>query len=334
MGSVDNVLYDQEIHSICIPEAVRQGGRATNELVAEGVAFLHRDGIVILENAVDTAHIDTLNALLSREALELAADPDHHFNFGKQTRNMDQAPPPRQDLMFKDIWCNPFAAAILAGILGPRPVVHYANGNTALMAAATGRQPVHSDSEFAHPTFPFAMVVNINLVDTCAENGATEFWPGTHHCSTVDEHALAAAADGGEQPPRRLLDIKPELVEARRRHSPPVQARTKKGSLIIRDLRLWHAGMPNLTDEPRVMLAFVAQPAWFQGRSQVKLPLSVRPLIQSWSDELGFDAEWVEEEVDHKKIRSTNVDFDTKSPALAKYRDVFAHRPAYYPPAY
>ena len=27
------------------------------------------------------------------------------------------------------------------------------------------------------------------------------------------------------------------------------------GSIIIRDLRLWHAGMPNKTEEPRVMLA-------------------------------------------------------------------------------
>lgn len=118
MGSVENILYDQEIHSLFIPENIRQSGKATNELVAEGVAFLHRDGMVVLENAVDTAHIDTLNNLLSKEALELAADPSHHFNFGKETQNMDQAPPPQKDLMFKDIWCNPFAAAILAGILG------------------------------------------------------------------------------------------------------------------------------------------------------------------------------------------------------------------------
>jgi ectoine hydroxylase-related dioxygenase (phytanoyl-CoA dioxygenase family) len=238
---------------------------------------------------------------------------------------MDQAPPPRRDLMFKDVWCNPFAAAVLAGILGPQPVVHYANGNTALKA--TGRQPVHSDCEFEHPNFPFAMVVNINLVDTNAENGGTEFWPGSHHCSTIDEH------DGlkcGES----QLEIKPECVAARRKHSPPIQASTKKGSLIIRDLRLWHAGMPNKTDSPRIMLAFVMQPAWFQGRSKVKLPTSVRDLVESWRDELQFDAEWVEEEVDHKKIRSTNVDFDTKSKVLEKYRKDLAHVPPYYPKAY
>src|SRR5438876_472580 len=74
-------LHDQVIHSIVIPEDIRQSGKPTNELIAEAVAFLHRDGIVVLENAIDTAHLDTLNALLSNEALELAADPDHHFNF-------------------------------------------------------------------------------------------------------------------------------------------------------------------------------------------------------------------------------------------------------------
>ena len=146
MGSAENQLYDQQIHTIIIPENVRQSGKATNEIVAEGVAFLHRDGIVVLENAVDATHLDTLNSILSKEALEIAEDPNHHFNFGKDTRNMDQAPPPRRDLMFKDVWCNPFAAAVLTGILGPRPVVHYANGNTALKA--TSRQPVHSDCQF------------------------------------------------------------------------------------------------------------------------------------------------------------------------------------------
>ena len=223
MGSPGAQLYDQEVHIIHIPEGIRKSEKATNEIIAEAVTFLHRDGIIVLENAIDTSHLDTLNSLLSKEAIEIAADPDHHFNFGKETQNMDQAPPPRRELMFKDIWCNPFAAAICAGILGPRPVVHYANGNTALKA--TGRQPVHSDCEFAHPNFPFAMVVNINLVDTSALNGATEFWPGSHHCSTVDDHLVLDE--------RRLLDIRPEHVEARRKHSPPIQVGTKKGSLVF-----------------------------------------------------------------------------------------------------
>lgn len=316
---------DQEVHVVHVPEDVRRSGKATLELIAEGAAFLHKDGIIVLENAIDTAHIDTLNAKLAPEALEIAADPDHHFNFGKQTRNMDQAPPPTKELMYKDIWCNPFAAAILSATLGPRPVIHYANGNTALKASPDGRQPVHSDCEFAHPAyFPFAYVINISLVDVTAENGGTEVWIGSHHVSVQDAHVSDCDNE-------QLLSIRPELLEERRKHSPPIQASTKKGSLVIRDLRLWHAGMPNLTDEPRVMLAFVASPEWWQGKSKILLPKDVKEMVESWKHELQYDADYVEGEVEYKKLSSSNVDFGSKSKILEKFESEMSVWPDYVP---
>ena len=327
MGSyTPEKIFDQEVHAVSIPESVRLEGIATPEVVAEAVAFLHKDGIVVLDNAIDKSHLEAINEVLSKEALEIAADPNHHFNFGRETRNMDQAPPPTKDLMFKDVWCNPFAAAVLAAAMGPKPVVHYANGNTALKA--TGRQPVHSDCDFKHPCyFPHAYVINISLVDTSARNGATEVWPGSHHVSTAEAHVTPTLSEHD-------LVIGEEFLAERRKHSPPIQASTKRGSLIIRDLRLWHAGMPNRTDKPRVMLAFVSQPAWFQGRSKVILPKNVKSLVESWSDELHFDAEWVDGEVDHKKISSEGVDFDTKSGALERYREELAFWPSYVPRHY
>ena len=89
--------------------------------------------------------------------------------------------------------------------------------------------------------------------------------------------------------------------------------------------------MPNLTDEPRVMLAFVIQPSWFQARSKILLPQNVKEMVESWQDELQFDAEYVEGEVDHKKLSSTGVDFDTKSPALNKWREELSRWPDYAP---
>ncbi|KIW31662.1 uncharacterized protein PV07_03274 [Cladophialophora immunda] len=327
MGSYTPV-HDQEVHTIHIPEEVRQSGQAPLDLVGEGAAFLHKDGIVVLDNAIDPAHLDALNAQLAPEALEIAADPDHHFNFGKHTRNMDQAPPPTRALMFKDVWCNPFAAAILAAVLGPRPVIHYANGNTALQAPPDGRQPVHSDCEFAHPAyFPFAYVININLVDVTPENGGTEVWVGSHHVSVHEAHNRAAKDEGDED----LLTIQPGPLEQRRAHSPPVQVRTRKGSLIIRDLRLWHAGRPNLTAAPRIMLAFVASPAWWRGRSRIKLPRDVRDLVEGWADEMAYAADWVDGEVDHKKLRSAGVDFDGDAAVLNRFRRELSVWPEYRP---
>jgi len=317
-------IHDQEIHTIYIPEEVRKAGIPSLELIAEGASFLHKDGIIVLDNAIDVSHIDTLNAKLSPEALEIANDPDHHFNFGKHTRNMDQAPPPTKSLMFKDLWCNPFAAAILAAVLGPKPVIHYANGNTALKAPPHGRQPVHSDCEFSHPAyFPFAYVINVNLVDVTPENGGTEIWVGSHHVSVQEAHNPAEECE-------ELLTIRPELLEERRKHSPPIRASTKRGSIIIRDLRLWHAGMPNLTDEPRVMLAFVASPAWWQGRAKIVLPKSVKDMVESWTD-LEFAAEYVDGEVDHKKLKGAGVDFGSNSKVLEKYNEELSRWPSYTP---
>jgi hypothetical protein len=321
-------LYDQSVHTIQISETLRLSGKPTLDIIAEGAAFLYRDGIIILENAIDKSHLDILNAKLSHEALEIAQKPDWHFNFGKDTLNMDQAPPPTAPLMYKDVWCNPFAAAILNATLGPKPVIHYANGNTAL-GPATGRQPVHSDCDFAHPiTFPFAHVINIPLVDVSPDNGSTEVCPGSHHVSMPDAHVST--------PGEHMLGIRKDLLAQRAEHSPPIQPRVKKGSLIIRDLRLWHAGMPNKTSVPRVMLAFVAQPAWFQGRSRVQLPKSVRGMVERWEEEDGlcFCAKWVDGEVDHKVLSSKGVDFDTHSEALLRFRRELSEVPGWMPRFY
>lgn len=319
--------HDQKVHTIVIPESVRERGEVPMEMIAEGAAFLHKDGILVLENAIESSHLETLNRQLAAEALEIAGDPSHHFNFGKQTRNMDQAPPPSRALMYQDVWCNGFAAAILAAVLGPRPVVHYANGNTALKAPPHGRQPVHSDCDFAHPAyFPFAYVVNVPLVDVSAQNGGTEVWVGSHHVSVLEAHTDRRDADCEE-----LLAIRPHLLEQRRSHSPPVQVTTKRGSLIIRDLRLWHAGMPNLTDQPRVMLAFVVSPAWWQGKGRIVLPLDVKDMVEGWKDHLAFAADYVVGQVDHKKLSSDGIDFGSASHVLNTYQTELSRWPDYTP---
>ncbi len=92
---------------------------------------------------------------------------------------------------------------------------------------------------------------------------------------------------------------------------------------------LFLAGMPNKTNEPRVMLAFLVEPAWFQGKGLVTLPTSVKDFVESWSDELQFAADWVDE-VDYKKIQSPDANFDTGSNVLEKYRKELAHRPPYF----
>lgn len=109
------------------------------------------------------------------------------------------------------------------------------------------RQPVHSDADFAHPSHPFALVVNVPLISMTPETGSTEIWLGTQ--------GFDIKAQEGAHGDRASGRIMSDLLEKRRADRPPLQPIVPKGSLIVRDLRLWHAGMPNYSSDVRVMLA-------------------------------------------------------------------------------
>ena len=135
--------------------------------------------------------------------------------------------------------------------LGPYPSLRFISGNTALPPtpdSPPASQPTHNDADFDHLTIPFALVINLPLVTMTPENGSTEIWLGTHINTTI-------ADQDGEHGDRASGCIKTHLLRQRKKFRGPSQPYIKKGSVIIRDLRLWHGGKPNLGTEPRVMLA-------------------------------------------------------------------------------
>lgn len=149
-----------------------------------------------------------------------------------------------------DAVTDPLATQITSTVLGPRPKFTFCSGNSAmppLPDVAPQRQPVHSDADFAHPSHAFALVVNVPLVGMTPENGSTEVWLGTHDTSIADQEGAHGERASGR--------IKEALLEERRNLAPPLQPVVPKGSVIVRDLRLWHAGMPNYSNDVRVMLA-------------------------------------------------------------------------------
>jgi hypothetical protein len=113
----------------------------------------------------------------------------------------------------------------------------------------TLRQDVHADLDFDdHLDFPFAYTVNFYLCDTSPANGMTEWWVGTHHRGNKNIRKLN----------KRLTPyILDEEVEKRRKICPPVRPSVPRGSVVIRDLRIWHAGVPNETTVPRIMFGLV-----------------------------------------------------------------------------
>lgn len=154
--------------------------------------------------------------------------------------------------------------------------------------AAPQRQPVHSDADFDHPCHPFALVINIPLVTMTPENGSTEVWLGTH---TAD-----VSAQEGKHGERASGRIREELLAERREVRRPSQPVVRKGSIVLRDLRLWHAGMPNLSKEVRVMLAMIHFAPWYRNRMRLQFGDDMKGKLAGVESWLGIPVDWVKSE--------------------------------------
>ncbi len=100
-------------------------------------------------------------------------------------------------------------------------------------------------------------MVKVPLVEMTPENGSTEVWLGTHYISSKE-------AQEGEHGERASGMVKKDFLERRREERPPSQPVVRKGSIIVRDLRLWHGGKPNWTERTRVMLAMIHFAPWYR----------------------------------------------------------------------
>lgn len=173
--------------------------------------------------------------------------------------NIQQDPPATKQYFDPSIFLNPIATQVTSSVLGPRPRLSFLSGNTALPPTPDvppQSQPTHSDADIDHPNCPFALVVNVGLVEMKPENGSTEIWLGTQNHNLEVQQGRHGERDSGK--------IKVDLLEARRKERPSCQPVVKKGSIVIRDLRLWHGGKPNFTDEVRVMLAMIHFAPWYR----------------------------------------------------------------------
>jgi len=110
---------------------------------------------------------------------------------------------------------------------------------------------------------PFFVIVNVPLCSFNTNTGSTEFWLGSHASTSGKDQVFTTNTEEtapanptvkvGE--PLHYGYVLPELVEKRRQMRPPLQPVCEKGDIMLRDVRTWHAGMPNESDNYRVMLA-------------------------------------------------------------------------------
>lgn len=279
----------------------RAAGGLTREHLDTALHALRTDGFVVLADAVDTAHVDVLHDRMLRDLEQLRARPDVPYNWN--TGNVQQDPPPFPPYLFTDILLNEHVIAISSALLGPsvRNVLYA--GNTAV--TSDERQPVHADSghlwpsdmlDVAHP--PAELVINVPTVDVSPDNGATEIWPGTH---------LELGVSRGQD-----IKVAQELLEKRRAVSPPFQPTLRRGSVLIRDVRLWHAGMPNRTPNPRPMIAMVHACGWLAGGKPLTFPTETRSFFDH--PVLAMHARFTDEPIDHISAPQ-GFEFDPSSAA-------------------
>jgi hypothetical protein len=145
-----------------------------------------------------------------------------------------------------DVITHPLALAVIDELIGKDCICHYFASDTPL--PGSDYQRVHSDIHLLYPDMPFSLpayslVVNIPLVEFREENGPLEIWPG-------GTHLMPGGID--------LQELAPHV------HSERVLM--PAGSLLIRDMRMWHRGTPNRSEAPRPNLALIYSRHWLKTR--------------------------------------------------------------------
>ncbi|KAK4864576.1 hypothetical protein LT330_009571 [Penicillium expansum] len=261
--------------------------RLSHQNLEVAVRSLHQDGLVVIENVIPHDCLDRLNKKMIEDAYSLQSRKgDSPFNYNPG--NIQQDAPPVREYFEPSIFLNPIAIQITSTALGPRPKWTFCSGNTAMPPTAENpptSQPVHSDADFNHPIHPFAYVINVPLTTMTPDNGSTEVWLGTH----TDAGLHVQEGLHGERASGR---IKLDELEKRRLDRPPCQPVVPKGSIVVRDLRLWHAGVGNQSKEPRVMLAMIHFAPWYRNPMKLELADDLKPLIEGQT-ELEVPVDWV-----------------------------------------
>ena len=246
----------------------RKNGRLSPARLSEAITTLQDTGVVVVDNVFEIDQLSELRKdyelLLTKyleskgglEGLEGKTFGKNHVGFFPDMRGL---------LGNETFAANPLAVQIMNAALGADFHSSFYHTNTAL--PGSGIQAVHRDyahlfgTEMNVPTPVTSLVLNVPLCDFTEHNGSTEYWPGSH--LIVD---------------KKIEDSKNLLERSTR--LPTSRLNMKLGSFALRDLRVWHRGMPNNANYARTMLAIVYHRG-FIAEKPILIPDS---LWKTWSE--------------------------------------------------
>jgi hypothetical protein len=229
----------------------RSSGQLNADTLEQAVNQIRLNGFVVLDQALPIDLVDELNQdLLNLIEQMLQTDADKtEVNTSVFRKNRI-----RMDLPFRDPYINPqiitnsFVMPIIERILGDDCRMFYLSVDAPM--PGSDYQVVHGDYV---PFYPEAeailpitgLVVNYPLVNVTEQNGPLEAWPNTH--LTPEKWYTGT------------------YVQEAAKYLDPVKMLTPRGSIIIRDVRMWHRGTPNVSNEIRPNMALIYGRSWWDG---------------------------------------------------------------------
>ncbi len=204
------------------------------------VQKVQMDGFVLFESVIPRDRIEIIRTAFLQKLEEHRA----RASSNRGTNRYQMHLPFEEPFIDPYIIEHPLAMQVLEAILGSNCHCYYFASDTAL--PGSDYQSVHSDTHLLYPDTTLSLpayniVVNIPLIDVRLEHGPVEIWPGGTHLmpGNLDLKALAP-------------EMNSELVTM------------PAGSVVIRDMRMWHRGTPNRSNEIRPHLALIYARAWFR----------------------------------------------------------------------
>ncbi|MYD43604.1 MAG: phytanoyl-CoA dioxygenase family protein [Gammaproteobacteria bacterium] len=246
----------------------------------QGASDLIRElGYVILKQAVSHEPLAILRERMDRDTQELLAYCDTIGGNPRELGHLQQGPPLSADYVFTDVAMNQHVNRVCNLLFDNHSRLTFYNGNTNCPGSTT--QGLHMDGR--HPTLapePVApttgVVVDIPAGPMNTSNGSIQLWPGTH---------VIRPEAGGPRVPE-------ELESERRAESSPIQPTTEVGDVLIRDIRLWHRGVPNHSTRPRHMIALIISKSFAPSKRRLRFEKGCEDALEG--QEIDANAEYVE----------------------------------------
>jgi ectoine hydroxylase-related dioxygenase (phytanoyl-CoA dioxygenase family) len=222
----------------------------TDAQIDHHVARVAKDGFSIVEDAIEPALLDALDAELARLEVELHAEPAKNLFEGLRTVRIYNLL--ARGAVFAQVPVHANVLPIVERVLDRGCLV--SSLSSIAIGPGEGAQPVHADDMLVplpRPHVPLVCNTMWALTDFTDDNGATRVVPGSHQREQA-----------------------PELGRA---YDDTVPAVMKRGSVLVFNGSIWHGGGANRTNARRVGIAMNYCAGWMrqQENQQLGIPMEI-----------------------------------------------------------